>query len=263
MPITSAHCLNAPKMSDRNRYRVAAGATRAVTWIAVGLLLMLELSGCRSTTPEFTPVDLEAAIENLSRPLPGDPAVLYRLRVSSSGGLRMALLTSGDAGRLTVSEPFGSAVSLTAWTGSQAPTFYDLRKGCRLEAADLGRVLGVSALPLPQAVRLLGGRLPTDVDDRVTPRADGRLLVEGRGWEAIVTVKAEPWRVVSVEEAGGRKRGWRLELGDHSLSVPGLVRVKNGDGRWAELKLVRLEWNAGGELPSLPELPLCVVKSSR
>jgi hypothetical protein len=113
-------------------------------------------------------------------------------------------------------------------------------------------------MPLPQAVRLLVGRLPAVADDRLTPSADGRVLVEGQGWRARVTVSGEPWRVVLVEDDGSRGTGWRIELGDHSLSVPGLVRVENGDGRWAELELVRLEWNDGGELPALPELPFCV-----
>ena len=100
--------------------------------------------------------------------------------------------------------------------------------------------------------------MSANADDRLTPGNDGRILVKGQGWRAFVTVRAEPWRVVLVEESGNRGTGWRLELGDHSLSVPGSVRVKNGDGRWAELELVRLEWNDGGELPSLPDLPHCV-----
>jgi hypothetical protein len=219
----------------------------------------LVLLSCQSTAPEVVPVDLEAAIERLSRPLSGDPAALYRMRVPSSGGLRVAVLTSGEAGRLTVSEPFGSAVSLTAWTGSQPPTFFDLREGCRLETSDLERVLGVAAMPLPEAVRLLVGRLPAGPDDWITPREDGRILIEGRRWAALASVAAEPFRVVSVEEVGSRDKGWNIELGDHSLSVPGLVRVENPDGRWAELDLVRLEWSERGELPPLPELPPCGV----
>lgn len=231
---------------------------RAAVWFILSAFVMLTATGCRSTAQGTSPLDLDAAIDKLRRPLSGDPAALYRVRVSSSGGLRLALLTSGDQGRLTVSEPFGSAVSLTAWTGSRPPTFFDLRQGCRLEASDLGQVLGIAAMPLPQAVRLLIGRLPAVADDRLTPRTDGRIFVEGQGWGAFVTVRDDPWRVVSVEEGRDRGPGWRLELGDHSLSVPGSVRVENGDGRWAELELVRLEWNDGGELPSLPDLPYCV-----
>lgn len=203
------------------------------------------------------------AIEALTRPLPGDPAALYRMRVSSSGGLRIAMLTSGDAGRMTVSEPFGSAVSLTAWTGSGPPAFYDLREGCWLEASDLERVLGVAAMPLPQAVRLLGGRLPATADDRLSGRDDGRIGIEGSGWSALVTLGAAPWRVLEVEEGGSRKGRWRIVLGDHSLSVPGSLRVEDADGRWAELELVRLEWNDGVDLPALPDLPPCVLERGR
>jgi hypothetical protein len=43
--------------------------------------------------------------------------------------------------------------------------------------------------------------------------------------------------------------------------VPGFIRVKNADGRWAELDLVRLEWNAGRELPPNPDLPICTFDS--
>jgi hypothetical protein len=103
----------------------------------------------------------------------------------------------------------------------------------------------------------LVGRLPATPDDRITIRGDGRILIEGRRWSALVDVAADPYRVLSVEEAGGRVRGWRFKLSDHSISVPGLVRVENPDGRWAELDLVRLEWSEHGVLPPLPDLPLC------
>jgi hypothetical protein len=247
-------------MNSRCRHQTAFSGARTLSWFVMSIVILIGFAGCRSTVPETTPVDLVAAIEKLNRPLSGDPAVLYRLRVSSSGGLRMAVLTSGDDGRLTVSEPFGSAVSLTAWTGSQPPTFFDLREGCRLETSDLERALGVAAMPLPQAVRLLVGRLPATSDDRVSPREDGRILVEGRRWAALVKVAADPFRVMSVEEAGSREKGWSFELRDHSLSVPGFVKVKNSDGRWAELDLVRLEWSERGELPPRPELPPCSVE---
>ena len=240
-----------------NRTRVASLGTRAAAWIVIPSLLALGLTGCRSTVREIVPVDPTAAIEGLNRPLSRDPAALFRLRVSKSGGLRMSVLTSGEDGRLTISEPFGGAVSLTSWSGSQPPTFFDLREGCQIQAIDLEHALGVAAMPLPQAVRLFVGRLPATADDWVVPREDGRILVEGVGWAALVTVVADPWRVVAVEEISARGRGWRFELGDHSLSVPGFIRVENADGRWAELELVRLEWNEGGELPSPPDLPLC------
>jgi len=242
-----------------------SAAVRATTAgrIAVPLLFLLGLVGCQSTAPVTVPIDPEAAIERLNRPLSGDPAALYRLRVSSSGGLRMSVLTSGKDGRLTVSEPFGSAVSLTSWSGSQQPTFFDLRKGCQIQAMDLEQALGVAAMPLPQAVRLFVGRLPTTSDDWVAPREDGRILVEGLRWAALVTVAAEPWRVVSVEEVSARGNGWSFELSDHNFSVPGFVRVENADGRWAELELVRLEWSKGSELPPVPDLPLCTSVSKR
>jgi hypothetical protein len=237
--------------------------TRMTLRTVVPLLLVAAVAGCRSAAPETPYIDLEEAIETLSRPLSGDPAILYRLRVSSSGGLRMAVLTSGESGRLTVSEPFGSAVSLTAWTASLPPTFFDLRKGCRLGASSFKRALGVRAMPLPQAVRLLVGRLPAVPGDRVTPLGEDRILIEGRGWSALVRVAADPFRVLSVEDAGSGNRGWSLELDDHSISVPGFVRVENPDGRWAELDLVRLEWSEHGELPPLPEVPLCSVDVDR
>jgi hypothetical protein len=170
----------------------------------------------------------------------------------------LSLLTSGEAGRLTVSEPFGSAVSLTAWVGAAPATFFDLRQGCRLDAVDLERVLGISAMPLPQAVRLLAGRLPAVDGDRVSIRADGRLLVEGVGWKAVIEVAPEPWRVMSATEERAGDGGWKIELSDHTASVPGIVHVRRENGRWAELELVRLEWKDTAELPPLPELPVCV-----
>jgi hypothetical protein len=216
------------------------------------------VAGCRSAGPPPTASDLEAARLRLSRPLPGSPVALYHLRVPSSGGLRLSLLTSGEAGRLTVSEPFGSAVSLTAWVGAAPATFFDLRQGCRLDAVDLERVLGISAMPLPQAVRLLAGRLPAVDGDRVSIRADGRLLVEGVGWKAVIEVAPEPWRVMSATEERAGDGGWKIELSDHTASVPGIVHVRRENGRWAELELVRLEWKDTAELPPLPELPVCV-----
>jgi hypothetical protein len=250
-------------MNRVNRDRVIAYGTRAAARIAIHSLLAFGLAGCQSTAPETVPVDPEAAIERLNRPLSGDPAALYRLRVSSSGGLRMSVLTSGENGRLTVSEPFGAAVSLTSWSGSEQPTFFDLRKGCQIQAMDLEQALGVAAMPLPQAVRLFAGRLPATGDDWIAPREDGRILVEGLRWAALVTVAADPWRVVSVEEISAQGTGWRFDIRDHSLSVPSFIRVVNADGRWAELELVRLEWSESGELPPVPNLPLCSAKTGR
>jgi len=234
-------------------------STNPAGLFAAVLIALVVLTGCRSVAPPLGAADLEAAQLRLNRPLPGNPAALYHLRVPSSGGLRLSLLTSGGAGRLTVSEPFGSALSLTAWTGVGPSTFFDLRQGCRLEAADLEQILGIAVMPLPQAVRLLGGRLPATDGDRISIRSDGRLLIEGAGWKALVEVEPEPWRVMSVAEEKAGGGGWTIELSDHTASVPGVVRVQRENGRWAELELVQLEWNTANELPPLPEMPACVM----
>jgi hypothetical protein len=185
-------------------------------------------------------------------------AALYRLRVRATGGLRLSVLTVADAGRVTISEPFGSAVSLTAWQGQRMPVVFDLRERCRFTTTNLSGVLGVSNLPLPQAIRILGGRLPAVEGDRVEVREDGRLRVEGPAWSGLVSVMPEPWRVVAVEDVTeGEGSGWRVELRDHTVSIPGWLRVNGADGRWAELELVRLQWNTATELPQLPNMEPC------
>ena len=224
---------------------------------AVVLGAIAASTACTTTGPKFEAVELEAAQETLRAGLPGDPAMLYRLRVRSAAGLRLAVRAAGEEGRMTVSEPFGSAVSLTAWKSVDETAFFDLREGCRIEGSDLSQALGIGAMPLPQALRLLGGRLPAVETDAVTPRSDGRLVIEGRGWAALVSLLDDPWRVVLVEEVTEREKGWRIELGDHRASVPGSVRLRNTDGHWVELQLVRFEWTAGSTLPPLPNLPLC------
>jgi hypothetical protein len=227
---------------------------------AFGICLTGVTIGCRSTTPEVGSADsaLEDARSTLLRSLSGDMAALYRLRVPSSGGLRLSVLTAADQGRITISEPFGSAVSLTAWSADSPPEVFDLRERCRFTTDDLSGVLGVGNLPLPQAVRLLAGRLPAVGGDTVEIEADGRFRVISPSWTGLVTVAPDPWRVTVVEELpGDGRQGWRLRLKDHTLSVPGWLRVKGSDGRWAELELVRLEWSAAAELPEVPELALC------
>ncbi len=246
-----------------SRSHAVASGGRGWPWFSLTVVLVLAAAGCQTTSPEPEPVDTQTAIEFLSRPLRGDPAALYRLRVGKSAGLRMSLLTSGEEGRLTISRPFGGAVSVTAWQGGQPPTFFDLREGCRLHTTDLERALGVAAMPLPQAVRLLGGRLPALADDWISLHEDGQILIEGARWAALVRVAANPIRVISVEEVGATDHGWRIELGEHTLSIPGFVRVDNPNGRWAELRLVRLEWNEGEELPPLPDLPFCGGQTER
>jgi hypothetical protein len=149
-------------------------------------------------------------------------------------------------------------VSAVEWGASGATTFIDFRQGCRLEESDLVEVLGVGALPVNTAVRMLGGRLPAGPGDRVAVDDGGRLTVTGSGWSAVVTVAAEPWRVTRVEEIrDDETEGWRIRLNDHSGSVPGWIRFEGGGRRWAELSLLRLQWNTVDELPSLPRLPAC------
>jgi hypothetical protein len=223
------------------------------------MVVVVFSAGCRSTVPVVRgDLDLPAAVEALTRPLPGDMAALYSLRVPSSGGLRMSVLTVDGAGRLTVSEPFGAALSVTAWSADGRGEVYDLREGCRFAVDDVAAVLGAGRLPLPQVVRLLGGRLPAVSGDAVRPAGDGRVVVEGSGWACAVTVSPEPWRVVAVDDLLGDEGGaWRVELGEHTSTLPGLVRVKQTDGRKAELRLLKLQWDVAQELPALPALPPC------
>ncbi len=228
---------------------------------AVAVIAAAGLSGCRTSAPDFAPAELESARAQLTIPLQGDPAALYRLRVPTAGGLRMAMLTSGSAGRMTISESMGSAISVTAWSAGGGGFFYDMREGCRLASADLSRVLGIGAMPLPQAVLLLGGRLPAVAGDTVTPTEDSHFLIRGEGWAADVKLASEPWRVMTVHEVGG-KPGWSIVLGNHTGSVPGSIRLKTSNRRWAELELIRLEWHEGGELPALPEMPWCVAEGA-
>jgi hypothetical protein len=225
---------------------------------AVGVVLLG--AGCRSAglPTDFDRHSVEQAVQELSRPLSGDLGALYRLRVSSSGGLRLSLLTRGERGRMTVSEPFGSAVSMTAWDGAAAPEFFDLRAGCHLPAVELSAVLGVGSLPLAQAVRLLGGRLPAEPGDGVDIGGTGVVTVSGQWGSGRVTLGRDPWRVVLVEQQSSAENGgWKIRLDRHTLSVPGWLRVEGADGRWAELELVRLEWDELDELPPVPRLPRC------
>ena len=192
----------------------------------------------------------------LSRPLPGDPAALYRLRVPASGSLRLGLLTLAGAGRITVSEALGSALSVVAWGGGGGPLLYDLREGCVVGISDLSGVVGVGSIPLPGVVRLLGGRLPAVAGDRVRVTEAGRVRISGVDWEAEVTLAPDPWRVLTVDQVPVGT-GWHVELGKHTSSVPGRVVVEHPEEDWAELELIRLEWSRVEELPPLPELPPC------
>ncbi len=223
---------------------------------------MIGAVGCSSAGASSSGADsqrLSEAIERLDRPLVGDMAALYDLRVARSGGLRAAVVTAGRSGRLTISEPFGSAVSLTAWEAGSPTVFFDMEEGCRREVRDLEDILGVGALPLAPAARLLGGRLPTTGGGEVRPAGDGSVEVVEDDFTATVRLVSDPWRVVEVRvNPDDRGDGWRLELGSHASSVPGRIRIENPDGRWAELVLKRLEWPVGATLPDLPNnFPPC------
>jgi hypothetical protein len=217
-------------------------------------------SACQTirTGTELDGRQLAEAVQELGRPLAGNMAALYDLTVPSSGGLRLTVLQRGDSGRVTVNEPFGAAVSTVDWRVSGGAALFDFRRGCRLVESDLAEVAGVSALPIANAVRLLGGRLPAVAGDTVSPMASGRLRVDGVGWSAEVWVAVDPWRVILVEEVvEGGGEGWRIRLRNHSLSLPGWIRFEGAGRRWAELELLRLEWNTVAELPALPALPTC------
>ncbi len=240
--------------------RAGAAATLAAVTL-LGLAVSAGIGvGCRSAASGtgLGPEQLDVAREELSGPLPGSMGALYRLRVPSSGGLSFSVLVLGEQGRLTISEPFGSAISVTAWSGAEPPEVFDLREGCRFAADTLSGVLGVSSLPLPEAARLLGGRLPAVPSDRIGPTSDGRLRIAGVGWVGLVTVAPDPWRVTEVEDGSAADgSGWRIVLRDHRLTVPGWLKAWSVDGRWAELELLRLQWNRVQALPPLPELPMC------
>jgi hypothetical protein len=229
--------------------------------LAVAVLAAVAVVGVGCASGSQVAVDpqrLDEAVSVLTRSLPGDLAALYSMRLARSGGLRLAVITAGESGRMTVSEPFGAAVSLTAWSAEGPAIHLELNEGCRSAASDLKEILGVGALPLGQAVRLLGGRLPAAPGDRLTIGSDSGIEVMGDGWAARVRVAPDPWRVVEVAELGAASgRGWVIELGDHTSSVPGRIRVVSADGRWAELRLTRMEWPDRQVLPELPDLPPC------
>jgi hypothetical protein len=227
--------------------------------LLLALITVLVLAGCHTAAPRVVSDDeLQVAVDHLRRPLPGDLAALYALQVPASGGLRLSILTAGGEGRMTVSEPFGAAVSVTAWVADGRAEVYDLREGCRFAVDDVASVFGVGQLSLPRAVRLLGGRLPTAEGDRVRLIGGLRVMVDGGGWSCIVAVRPDPWRVVTVTPTDATSDGaWRVELEEHTSSVPGHLRLERDDGRWAELRLVRLEWGAETRLPAVPHLEPC------
>lgn len=233
-------------------------AARSMRQHGVALAVVLLLAGCRSAAPPspLGPEQLAAAVAELGRPLPDGMAALYRLRVPRSSGLRLTVNVRGEQGRMSVTEPFTGLLSLTAWSPSWPPRVWDMRHGCRLDRAELSDVLGLSAMPLAQAVRLLGGRLPVGPSDSMAVSSDGLLNIAGDGWSCAVEVAPAPWRVVRVEDAG-ENGAWWVELGDHGGSIPHAVRVERRDGTWARLELKRLEWQGDQELAPLPDLPPC------
>ncbi len=225
-----------------------------------GELLVLALAGvaaaCATAGRAPRAVDLDAAVRALQRPLPGRMAALYRLRVAESGGLRLAVVGTPEAGRLTVSRQLGGTVLAAEWSSGEL-VVVDLQAGCTASPEVLSRITGLGVLPPGAALRLLAGRLPGGEVVPVEPHA-GLLELEGRGWAARVVVAGPPWRVTRMEGLSG----WRIELGEHTAAVPGWVRVERADGEWFELRLVRLEWG-GGALPPLPDLPPCPRGGSR
>ncbi len=219
------------------------------------IVVVPAFSGCQTTgtaQPAPEALSFEVARETLSRPLPGPFVALYRLRVPSTGGLRLSVIADGGRGRMTVSESLGGAVVVAGWDDHGSEIF-DLRKGCRLQGDRAVAALGLGNLPLSRAVLLLGGRAPALQGDRVRTLGQEDLLeIAGAGWWAVAELAREPSRIITL-----RGEDWEAELDDHTSSVPGSIRIETPSGDWAELELVRLQWEFSGDLPSLPDLPVC------
>ncbi|MCP4896022.1 MAG: hypothetical protein GY906_03525 [bacterium] len=223
-------------------------------------VMFLGLLGCRatSTLPTVSPEEAATSVAILSAPLPGDFSAIYGLRVPKAGGLRLSILARPESGRLTISRSFGSALSIVGWEPNQHPMLIDYREGCSVQGASISDLLGVGALPLPQVVRLLGGRLPATPMDRVTVAPNGKLMVEGDDWTCLVSVAPSPWRVLRVESVGETDdSGWRVELNDHDAAMPQHLRFQGSSDRWAEIELRRQQWDAIEKLPDMPELEPC------
>jgi hypothetical protein len=202
-----------------------------------------------------------AVVDQLSRDLPGPIAALYRLRIPSTGGLRLSLLGLDHRGQLSVSEPFGALVSVSTWSDYESATVYDMKAGCRIDGASLDRVFGVASLPMSQALRLLSGRLPSIKGDRIAFGENNTLAVTGDHWKARIWLEEGPWRVVRVEDALNPAEAlWSVDLSDHTSTVPGKIRFEHVQTGWAELELVSLQWNQLEALPAAPQLPLCEVR---
>jgi len=232
--------------------RVSVGAGLI---LLTGIVVVLTCVGCQTTGPvQPAPevLSFEVTTETLRRPLPGPFVALYRLRVPSTGGLRLSVIADGDRGRMTVSESLGGAVVIAGWDDDGSEVF-DLREGCRLQGRRAVAALGLGNLPLGRAVLLLGGRAPALEGDRVRTLGQGNLLeITGDGWWTVAELAQEPSRILAL-----RGEDWEAELDDHTSSVPGSIRFETPSGDWAELELVRLQWEFSGDLPPLPDLPVC------
>ncbi len=261
---TTGHGRAAVGMGGRARVgsvRLEPEVLRRVV-LAASVLMFLAAFGCVTEdgrrTP-LTPLELQAGIERLSSPLPGDPVALYRVEVPESGGLRLTVQTAPEGGRFLLSEPFGAAVALTVWDARGGWRVYDLQQGCRVDSMSFP-IMDLADVSPAGIVRLLMGRLPTLIDGgrcRVVGSGDSIAKPEGPG-ECTALIAPDPWRVVRV--AGGTGRGfWEVELDQHTASVAGEIHVSWGDGQWAELQLVRLQWDSLTTLPPEPELPWCSV----
>ena len=107
-------------------------------------------------------------------------------------------------------------------------------------------------LPLDRAVRLLGGRLPALTEDSILQGDRSSVEIVGEDWRTLVDLESDPWRIVRVTGDG-----FEVVLDRHTASVAGRLRLSGTDGDWAELELVRLQWELAGEAPDLPDLPYC------
>jgi len=226
--------------------------------LAALLAFVCLTAACRSVQRGSDPDRWQAgwfdeAVQTLSRPLPDAMAALYRMRVPSTGGLRLAVVARpGVGGRMTVSEPFGAAVLVAGWDGAGEATVFDLDAGCRLKRWQARAEVGFGDLPLDRVVRLLGGRLPALSSDQFLPAGDGEIDITTATWTARAVVAPDPWRVVAVSTSG-----LTVELERHTSSLPGRLRVIGDDREPLDVVLVSLKWEAPEDLPPLPDLPEC------
>lgn len=222
--------------------------------VLAAAVVAMACGGCQTTAgPQVAEApSAEIEVASLRRPLPGPFVALYRLRVPSTGGLRLSVISDGGRGRMTVSESLGGAVVVAGWDQDGSEIF-DLREGCRLEGAQAVAALGLGNLPLSRAVLLLAGRMPALEGDQVTPVGQNDVMeITGAEWWSVAELAREPSRVMAL-----RGEDWEVDLDDHTSSVPGKIRIDTPSGDWAELELVRLQWEFSGDLAPLPDLPVC------